>query len=58
MADFQLDVGSDEYVVVKAMSESFHTLVQVEDVLPGVGVRANDLMGDKQFLIPMPTRLR
>lgn len=51
MADFQLDVGSDEYVVVKAMSESFHTLVQVEDVLPEVGVRANDLMGDKQFLI-------
>ena len=51
MADSQLDAGSDEYAVVKAMSESFHTLVQVADVLPGVGVRANDLMGDRQFLL-------
>lgn len=51
MADLQLEPNSDEYAVVKAMSESFHTLVQVEEVLPGVGVRANDLMGSRQFLI-------
>ncbi len=51
IADSQLDADSDEYVVARAMSESFHTLVQVEDVLPGVGVRANDLMGNKQFLL-------
>jgi len=44
-------LDSDEYVVLKAMSESFYTLVQVEHVLPGVGVRADDLLGEKQFLI-------
>ncbi len=51
MTDFQPEADSDEYAVVKAMSQSFHTLVQVEDVLPGVGVRVNDLLGNKQFLI-------
>ena len=51
IADSQLDPGSDEYAVVKAMSESFHTLVQVENVLPGVGAIVNDLMGDRQFLL-------
>jgi len=51
IADSELDPGSDEYAVVRAMSESFHTLVQVEDVLPGVGVRANDLMADRQYLL-------
>ena len=51
ITDSQLDADSDEYAVVKAMSESFHTLVQVEDVLPGIGVQANDLMEDKEFLI-------
>jgi hypothetical protein len=51
VADFQADADSDEYPVVKAMLQSFHTLVQVEDVLPGVGVRVNDLLGNKQFLI-------
>jgi len=51
IADSELDPDSDEYTVVKAMSESFYTLVQVEDVLPGVGVRVNDLMNDRQFLL-------
>ena len=51
MADSPPASNSDEYVVLKAMAESFYTLVQVEHVLPGVGVRADDLLGDKQFLI-------
>lgn len=50
-ADSQLDPDSEKYAVVKAMSESFHTLVEVENVLPGVGVIVNDLMGDRQFLL-------
>jgi hypothetical protein len=51
MADSQLDPDSKEYAVVNAMSESFYTLVQVENVLTGVGVIVNDLMGDRQFLL-------
>ena len=51
LADSKLDADSDEYIVLKAMSESFYTLVQVEDVLPGTGVRVNDLLGEKQFLL-------
>ena len=51
MADSQLDPDSDEYTSVRAMSESFYTLVQVQDVLPGVGVRVNDLLGDGEFLL-------
>ncbi len=50
-ADSQLNPGSEEYAVVEAMSESFYTLVQVKDVLPGVGAIVNDLMGDRQFLL-------
>ena len=50
-ADSELDPDSDEYTVVKAMSESFYTLLQVEDVLPGVGVRVNDLLNDRQYLL-------
>ena len=51
MADSQLDPDSEKYDVVKAMSASFYTLVQVDDILPGVGTRVNDLMGDRQFLL-------
>ena len=51
MADSQLDPDSKEYAVVNAMSESFYTLVQVENVLPGVGARVNDLLGTRQFLL-------
>jgi hypothetical protein len=43
------NIGSDEYVVLKAMTESFYTLVQVEQVLKGVGVWANDLLGDRRY---------
>lgn len=43
--------GSDEYVVLKAMSESFYTLVRVEHVAEGVGAQADDLLGDRSFLI-------
>ncbi len=51
LADSDIETDSDEYIVLRAMSESFYTLVQVEDVLPGVGVRVNDLLGDRQFLL-------
>lgn len=51
MSDSKLDPDSDEYTVVRAMSESFYTLVQVDDVLPGVGTRIHDLIGGKQFLL-------
>jgi len=33
------------------MSESFYTIVQVENVLPGVGAIVNDSMGYRQFLL-------
>ena len=33
------------------MSESFYTIVQVENVMPGVGAIVNDSMGDRQFLL-------
>lgn len=51
MADSQHNPNSKEYAVVKAMSESFYTLVQVENVLPGVGAIVNDSMGYRQFLL-------
>ena len=51
MADSQLKPDSKEYAVVNAMSESFYTIVQVENVLRGVGARVNDLMGKRQFLL-------
>lgn len=51
LTDTVIEPGSEEYKVLRVMSESFYTLVQVEEVLPGVGVRVNDLLGEKQFLI-------
>jgi len=43
--------GSDEYVVLKAMSEAFYTLVQIEQILKGVGVQADDLFGERRYLL-------
>jgi len=51
IADTPLNPDSDEYAVIKAMSESFYTLLQVEEVLPGVWVRASDLMNNKEYLL-------
>jgi hypothetical protein len=51
MAESPPSAGSDEYVVLKAMSQSFYTLVQVEQVLKGVGVQADDLLGDRRYPI-------
>ena len=51
LADSQLDPDSDEYVVVKAMSKSFHALVQIADVLPGVGVQSRDLLNNREYLL-------
>lgn len=42
---------SDEYAVLKAMTESFYTLVQIEHVLKGVGAQADDLLGDRSYPI-------
>ena len=42
---------SDEYTVLKAMSESFYTLVEIAEVLPGVGVLADDLFSDRRYPI-------
>ncbi|MHC4678114.1 MAG: YecA family protein [Planctomycetota bacterium] len=51
IADSRLDPDSDESIVVKAMSESFYTLVQVAEVVPGVGARARDLMNNREYLL-------
>jgi hypothetical protein len=51
MNDSELDPDSEKYTVVVAMSQSFHTLIQVEDVLQNVGAIVNDLLGDRQFLL-------
>jgi len=50
-ADSHLDPQSDEYAVVKAMSESFYTVIQVAEVLPRVGVRVADLWADREYLL-------
>lgn len=42
---------TDEYTVLKAMSESFYTIVQVAEVLPGVGVQVDDLFSGRTYLI-------
>lgn len=42
---------TDEYTVLKAMSESFYTLVEIAEVLPGVGVLADDLFSDRRYPI-------
>ena len=41
----------DEYAVVRAMSESFYTLVRVMEALPRVGVRVLDLWADQEYLL-------
>jgi hypothetical protein len=51
MAESPPPPGSDEYVVLKAMSEAFYTLVQIEQVLKGVGVQAGDLFGERRYLL-------
>jgi hypothetical protein len=42
---------TDEYTVLKAMSQSFYTLVRIAEVLPGVGVLADDLFSDRRYPI-------
>jgi len=43
--------GTDEHNVLAAKSRSFHTLVQVTEVIEEVGVWVNDLLGNREFLI-------
>ncbi|MEN6337644.1 MAG: hypothetical protein ABFE01_25605 [Phycisphaerales bacterium] len=50
-AESRLDPGSDEYIVAKAMSESFYTLVRVEEVLRGVGVRVVDMFAGREYFL-------
>ena len=40
---------TDEYTVLKAMSQSLYTLIKVAKVLPGVGVEADDLFSDRTY---------
>lgn len=49
MAEHPPVPNSDEYTVLKAMSESFYTLVQVEYVIETVGVQACDLLSNREF---------
>ncbi len=51
MADSKTDTDTDEYKTLRAMSESFYTLIRIEDILPGVGVRVNDLLSERQYLL-------
>lgn len=51
IAEFPPEPDSNECVVLEAMSESFYTLVRVEDVLEGVGARADDLLNNRTYLI-------
>ena len=40
---------TEEYAVLKAMSESFYTLVQVAEVIPGMGALVDDLFSDRRY---------
>ncbi|MBL7189729.1 MAG: SEC-C domain-containing protein [Phycisphaerae bacterium] len=51
LAETQLEPDSEKYRVAKAMSESFYALVQVEEVLPEIGVEAHDFLRDKRFVL-------
>lgn len=51
MDDLQPLVGSDEYIVLKAMSEAFYTIVQVTEVKPKAGVFVDDIFNDRQYLL-------
>jgi len=44
-------VGSDEYLLLKAMARSRFSLFQVEDIVQGLGVVVQDLLGRDAFLI-------
>jgi hypothetical protein len=50
-ADSDLDPASDEYAMVKAMLESFYTVVRVVEVLRRVGVRVADLWTEQEYLL-------
>jgi hypothetical protein len=43
--------GSDEAVVLEAARRAFFAIPKVEDVVPGVGVWARDLLRDVRFLL-------
>ena len=43
--------GSDEQKVLRAEQQAFYTVVLVEEVLKGLGVRVHDLLMDRRFLL-------
>ena len=51
MEESQPLLGTDEYALLQAQSQSFYTLVQITEVVEHVGVWADDLLGSRQFLI-------
>ncbi len=51
MMKYPPTTGSDEFLVLKAMSESYYSLIQVEDVVGEVGVQVHDMLADNRFLL-------
>jgi hypothetical protein len=51
VVDSRPSPNSEEYAVLKAMLESFHTLVRITEVLPRVGARVTDLWTDCEYLL-------
>jgi len=43
--------GSDEHAVLKAMLESYHSLIQAESIVEKVGIWAYDLLNNRRFLL-------
>ena len=43
--------GSDEHAVLKAMLESYHSLIQAESIVKNVGIWAHDLLNNRRFLL-------
>jgi hypothetical protein len=44
-------LDSDEHAVLKAMLESYYSLIEVEGIVEGVGIRAHDLLNNRRFLL-------
>ncbi len=51
LADSQMEADSDEYIVLKAMSDAFYTIVQVAKVVRGTGAYVNDIFNDREYLL-------
>ncbi len=43
--------GSDEAAIREAQTRAFYSVLQVEEALPQIGVRVNDVLNDQRFLL-------